>query len=61
MLGILAADLLHTDQNPVANAVKVTDVGHPLPGQIAGKDGALNAKGFDAQHFLRDGDHTRFD
>ena len=61
MLGILAADLLHADQNPVADTVKVAGVGHPLPGEVTGKDGTFNAKGFDAQHLLRDGDHTRFD
>ena len=61
MLGILTADLLHADQNPVADTVKVADVGHPLPGEVTRKDGTFNAKGFDAQHLFRDGDHARFD
>ena len=61
MLGVLAADLLHADQNPITDTVKVADVGHPLPGEVTGKDGTFNAKGFDAQHLFRDGDHTRLD
>ena len=41
MLGILTADLLHADQNPVADTVKVADVGHPPPGEVTRKDGTF--------------------
>ena len=40
---------------------KVADVGHPLPGEVTRKDGTFNAKGFDAQHLLRDGNHACLD
>ena len=32
MLDVFTADLLHANQNTVADAVKIADVGHPLPG-----------------------------
>ena len=54
----LAPHAEDADQHLIAHSKTLMGVADPVPGQIPGQDGALDAEHFHADDFLSHGDHT---